>query len=953
MLEILGDLFIQIALWSAFVGAYTSFKTEISDFYKKTFRFSLYTHIAFTFLTGFFLYYILFTHQYQFYYAWTHTSNELPWYYIFSAIWEGQEGSFLLWAFWHAVILLILTLSRRFNKPVASGIILSVQVLLFSMLIGVFVNTRIFVPFLIIGIAGFLYFSNFSRLTPPQKVLFLVSILSVGIFALIPVNNFLTLQSSLFLTGIFIVLLIYLLQKQKLTLAPGFAWLGVGTLFLLLGNSSETIWKIGSSPFILLKEVFPDIPVYQQNPGFVPVNGKGLNPLLKNYWMVIHPPVLFLGFALSSVPFAFLIEGLLRRDSKKWVNLAFPWLIVNMLVLGIGITLGGYWAYETLSFGGYWAWDPVENASLVPWLTGIAGIHTLLAYKTRKINYRYSVALIIATFLLILYSTFLTRSGILGDSSVHSFTDLGLSGQLLLLLLSYLFATVLLYSERQSVFPSTENLRFSAQDASFWLTIGAALLTFAALEITFATSLPVINKLLNTHFAQPSSIALFYYKVTAWIALLILLAMAITPFLFWFKFSLKETLKKLQIPFFLALALTILIQSLLFYYKKVFVYDDIFFEQKTYWLALFDDVLIFTSLFTSLVSLYLMIFLLQRGKKQWKLLGGSFAHIGFALVILGALFSSGFEKTLSKTLTPENKEKDNVFLPAYNSNYIEGFEVTYLGKDKPKYPIKKVNVLYKEQEMYKLVATDSRNEKYAFVLPENLLGEGTDSLKMAMEKLRDLLNLNKAVIPLKRLDERQLFRLRFRNLQDTSETFFLTPQAEVSKNMGLIAHPDRKIYWNKDIYVHITSIPQDEPKKEQHMLRIGVGDTLTLHDFIFYLKSIKELPKEDSVTFKAQAELYLFFRRQAFAAKPVLAIYGNSLGYEDFYIDNLEMNVRFLGIDTEAGKIVIAISHPDYEKDFITIKVIEKPWINVLWLGTFLLFLGFGISVYRRFVAKT
>ncbi len=953
MLEFLGLLLIQIALWSAFAGAYASFKTD-NEIFRKTFKISLWTHIVATFLTGLFLYYILFSHQYQFHYVWSHTSNELPWYYIFSAIWEGQEGSFLLWAFWHAVILLVLARSKKFYQPEVLGVILSVQVLLFSMLVGVYVNTRIFVPYLLLGVLGFLYFSTekFSRLSKPQKIIFLVLTTLLLVFALVPVNNFLTLQTSVLLAIAGISAVGFLAYQRKISLTYAFSLLALGTLFLLLGNSSQTLWKIGSSPFVLLKEVFPDIPVYQQNPDFVPVNGKGLNPLLKNYWMVIHPPVLFLGFALSAVPFAFLVRGLLH-NSKNWTSLAFPWLVLNILVLGIGIILGGYWAYETLSFGGYWAWDPVENASLVPWLTGVAAIHTLLSYKSKRTNYKYSVALIIATFILILYSTFLTRSGVLGDSSVHSFTDLGLSGQLLILLLSYLVATIILYVQRSKDFPEIKPLETSLNNVAFWLTLGAALLTFAALEITFATSLPVINKLLNTHFAQPSAISLFYYKTTSWVAILILLLMALAPFFFWFGLSFREVLKKLQLPFFVALVLTITIQGLLFYFKKTFVYDEIFFENKTLWLALLDDLLIFTSLFTVSVSVYLIILLLKKTKKQWKTLGGSLAHIGFALILLGALFSSGFETTLSKSLVEGNKEKDNIFLPVFNSNYIKGFEVTYLGKGKPKYPIQKVEVLYKEQGMYKLVAYDKRNEKYAFVLPENLLGQGEDSLQIALEKLKDLLNLNKAVIPLKRLDERQLYRLRFRNLEDTSEVFYLTPQAEVSKNMGLIAHPDRKVSWNKDIYVHITSIPQGETEKEQHVLRLGVGDTLMLHDFLFFLKEIRQLPKEDSAAFKAEAELYLLFRGKTFVARPVLNIYGNSLGYDDFYLNDLEMNVRFMGIDTEAGKVVFAVSHPNYEKDFITVKVIEKPWINVLWLGTFLLFIGFGISVARRFQGGT
>jgi cytochrome c biogenesis factor len=116
-------------------------------------------------------------------------------------------------------------------------------------------------------------------------------------------------------------------------------------------------------------------------------------------------------------------------------------------ILGLGILMGGYWAYETLNFGGYWNWDPVENAVYVPWLIMIASIHTMIIYKNNQTALKSSVVLVIAVFVLILYSTFLTRSGILGDASVHSFTDLGLSGQLLIYLLFFT-------SRMQSVWPS-------------------------------------------------------------------------------------------------------------------------------------------------------------------------------------------------------------------------------------------------------------------------------------------------------------------------------------------------------------------------------------------------------------------------------------------------------------------------------------------------------------------
>src|SRR6185436_1635500 len=188
--------------------------------------------------------------------------------------------------------------------------------------------------------------------------------------------------------------------------------------------------KLGGSPFILLRDAMAD-PIFKIQPDFIPKDGNGLNALLQNYWMVIHPPTLFLGFALTLVPFSFCMAGLWQKKYVEWVKPALPWTLFGAAVLGLGILMGGYWAYETLSFGGYWNWDPVENAVYVPWLIQIASLHTMITYKNSRTALKFSIILVISVFILIVYSTFLTRSGILGDASVHSFTDLGLSGQLL------------------------------------------------------------------------------------------------------------------------------------------------------------------------------------------------------------------------------------------------------------------------------------------------------------------------------------------------------------------------------------------------------------------------------------------------------------------------------------------------------------------------------------------
>ena len=146
--------------------------------------------------------------------------------------------------------------------------------------------------------------------------------------------------------------------------------------------------------------------------------------------MVIHPPVMFLGFASLSVPFSFAIAALWKKRWDGWITRALPWALLTFLTLGTAILMGGYWAYKTLGWGGYWGWDPVENTSLVPWLFTAALVHGMFLQRARKRHRKINLVLACTAFAAILYGTFLTRSGVLADFSVHSFIDLGITGWL-------------------------------------------------------------------------------------------------------------------------------------------------------------------------------------------------------------------------------------------------------------------------------------------------------------------------------------------------------------------------------------------------------------------------------------------------------------------------------------------------------------------------------------------
>ena len=171
------------------------------------------------------------------------------------------------------------------------------------------------------------------------------------------------------------------------------------------------------SPFTLLAMQTPQGPQM-----FAPPDGGGLNPLLQHPAMVIHPPMLYLGLVGFSVPFAFALSALITRTKgEQWIHITRRWTMIAWMFLTIGVLLGGRWAYAVLGWGGYWGWDPVENASLLPWLTGTAFLHSVMMQEKRGMMKVWNMALIFATFLLCIFGTFLTRSGVL--SSVHAFAQ--------------------------------------------------------------------------------------------------------------------------------------------------------------------------------------------------------------------------------------------------------------------------------------------------------------------------------------------------------------------------------------------------------------------------------------------------------------------------------------------------------------------------------------------------
>jgi len=323
-----------------------------------------------------------------------------------------------------------------------------------------------------------------------------------------------------------------------------------------------TLMLVAKNPFTFLWETYAQegttkefIEALKVDPSRY--NGRGLNPVLQNYWVMIHPPMLFSGFAMMTAPFAFAMAGLWRRQYHQWTRLAQPWMLAATVVLGVGIVLGGFWAYETLGWGGFWAWDPVENSSLVPWLFAATLLHTTLIQRRTSGLVRTNFLLMIAAFAAVLYSTFLTRSGVLGDTSVHSFVEPGYFVYVLLLafLLTFIaLGIALLVLRYRDIRASSKRLgMFSVSSREFVLALGSACLLVSAGIVLLGTSYPIIAEVIGKPKAaiEPN----FYNTLHLPLAAVILLANGLSLVATWSATNKQTLLRGTLRAFIIALVL--------------------------------------------------------------------------------------------------------------------------------------------------------------------------------------------------------------------------------------------------------------------------------------------------------------------------------------------------------------------------------------------------------------
>ncbi|HSD61353.1 MAG TPA: heme lyase CcmF/NrfE family subunit [Burkholderiales bacterium] len=282
---------------------------------------------------------------------------------------------------------------------------------------------------------------------------------------------------------------------------------------------------------------FVTVMLFASNPferlPFTPPDGNGLNPQLQNIGMVIHPPMLYLGYISITIPFAFAIAALLaRRVDAGWIVAIRKWTIMSWLFLSIGITLGMWWAYVELGWGGYWAWDPVENASLLPWLTMSAFLHSVMIQEKRGMLKRWNMSLIIGSFLLSIFGTFITRSGVI--ASVHSFTQSNVGYFFLAFLVgSAILAFTLLYTRWDRLEADVQLESMVSREAAF--LFNNLLFVGIAFSVLWGTLFPILSEAVRG--TKISVGPPFFNKVNVPLGLLLLALTGIGPLIAWRKAS--------------------------------------------------------------------------------------------------------------------------------------------------------------------------------------------------------------------------------------------------------------------------------------------------------------------------------------------------------------------------------------------------------------------------------
>ncbi|HKK38633.1 MAG TPA: cytochrome c biogenesis protein CcsA [Cryomorphaceae bacterium] len=911
----LGEVFVSTSFAAAFLAAISYFVASRTGngAYRRLGRAAFWLHSAALIATAATLFIMLFNKYFEYDYVWKHANRDMPLRYIFSGFWEGQEGSFILWSFWNVVLGNILLLTAKKFENLTMAMVSVFQMLIGSMLLGVYVFD----------------------------------------------------------------------------------------------------FKLGNSPFDLIRALPENVGLpWTQMPNYLEripsfSDGRGMNPLLQNYWMTIHPPTLFLGYASTLFPFAFAIAGLASGKLKEWIRPAIPWAFFSVSVLGIGILMGGAWAYEALSFGGFWAWDPVENASLIPWLTLVGAAHVMVVNQRKNRSQYTALFLTLITTILVMYASFLVHSGVLGDTSVHSFTDDGLMKQhlFILLFLIALPASLMLFETRlrlvywggvlvliiagwafdlrvaaivaflvmSVVMPILAYKKFFVKpekeealwSREFWIFIGSMVLLLSAAQIALETSKPIWN-ILAEPFAGP---LMDIYAVTnieglkslaegklapnsdrinhfnKWqipFAFVVTFLIAFTQFLRYGKTNFKQFAKRIMGSLLVTLVITLAAATQLDYEGDEFILLILFFTTVFAVLANFD-------------------YATRILKGKFDASGASVAHIGFGLILLGALISTSRSEKISENasrfdieqLSNDFKNNEDVLLFKQDTIMMGGYFVSYKERNK-----EGVNVYYKVEYFdAKPIAYKEGDHVIArgvVMRAKNDHVPGSDFILDQgdhWEVVQDPRGMMLDSIP------------RWTQYRPGEKLFDLNPRIQLNPEFGNVAEPSTKRYWDRDIYTHIRwaelEVDTDATGfRAATEVQLGIGDTALVGSNSVRLNQLSVVKDEEREKYRiAPNDLAVKARigiktpkGEVYEVEPLYILRDSILPVPDPVIqDESGVRVNFDKIDPATGKHTFLVAERfSNRKEFIVMQAIQFPMINILWIGCIIMFLGTVMAIRHR-----
>ena len=666
---------------------------------------------------------------------------------------------------------------------------------------------------------------------------------------------------------------------------------------------------IKQSPFMMIPPPSAEIIKQLGQVQYPMIEGLGLNPSLNNYWMTIHPPTIFFGFASLSVPFVYSIAALIWKDYEGWTPRVMPYALLSSATLGGGLFMGGYWAYETQGWHGFWAWDPVENASFFPWLAVTALVHGLVVQKNRGGMARTNTFLGILTFTLFLIGTFLTRSGALASKdqngvlmSVHAFANLESSALFFLvaMLVIYGLGGLVLWCFRLKSMPRRKTTGDTLISRDFAMYMSVLLMLAACLIVTLGTTTPLWRSWFHMSMWQPQ--ASFYNKVLIPLSLVASLFMGFAPWVAWRKTGREKFLQRLTIPWFAMIAFGFFMAfwAMAAQSGMEAIYDPSD-EALSSTMAAWNHSRVLQRLtvvslaslgFFAALSNSMLAYRVFRAKPLSA--GGWLAHVGMGLLILGAVVSSTYERTQMVTLIEGEAPKD-----------VFGYKLSFekmTGKSYPQYPFKP--------------NYDPNNTVQLRVAPQS----GTDA-----------------------------------GAADGSKTFTVEPKwfvhninrVQTEAQFENQIWPSITKYWGHDLYIGLAGYP------EHHggTVTVPLGGSRQVGNYtLTYEEQVGQPGKYMG------AKVTITTPEGKVITKTPIMVFGEGgvTGADNDIpelpdADGNPSEISIQKIDPATKTADIEFSAPGLEAGWIVpVAVTFKPWVNLVWTGVVIAVLGTFLAMFRR-----